>query len=167
MAIAKNNPAATTTGSASEVIGKDISIFSLDYIVANASTGPSGAQQAVLNAIQETRVILAAGATTNSNTEQTFIIEGELDSGLQARIQALGTIDGVDLSGTWDSSSNLKKSWAQRDESSKALCLVRLEMSIPYLRQAASWLMFLTPNLLLANSIAQVTSAQISETVDG
>ena len=76
MAIAKNNPAATTTGSASEVIGKDISIFSLDYIVANASTGPSGAQQAVLNAIQETRVILAAGATSNSDTEQTFIIEG-------------------------------------------------------------------------------------------
>ena len=100
MAIAKNNPAATTTGSASEVIGKDISIFSLDYIVANASTGPSGAQQAVLNAIQETRVILAAGATTNSNTEQTFIIEGQLDSGLAARVQALGTVDGVDLSGT-------------------------------------------------------------------
>ena len=97
MAIAKNNPAATTTGSASEVIGKDISIFSLDYIVANASTGPSGAQQAVLNAIQETRVILAAGATSNSDTEQTFIIEGALDSGLQARVQALGTVDGVNL----------------------------------------------------------------------
>ena len=100
MAIAKNNPAATTTGSASEVIGKDISIFSLDYIVANASTGPDGAQQAVLNAIQETRVILAAGATSNGNTEQTFIIEGELDSGLAARVVALGTVDGVDLSGT-------------------------------------------------------------------
>ena len=34
MAISKANPSATTTGSASEVIGKDISIFSLDYIVA-------------------------------------------------------------------------------------------------------------------------------------
>ena len=54
MAVAKSNPAATTTGSASEVVGKDISIFSLDYINANASTGPEGAQQAVLNAIQET-----------------------------------------------------------------------------------------------------------------
>ena len=67
MAISKANPSATTTGSASEVIGKDISIFSLDYIVAiDGSAGPSGAQQAVL----------------------------------QARIQALGTVDGVDLSGT-------------------------------------------------------------------
>ena len=99
MAVAKTNPAATTTGSASEVVGKDISIFSLDYIVANASTGPSGAQQAVLNAIQESRVILAAGPLSNSNTEQTFIIEGALDSGLQARIRALGTVDSVDLSG--------------------------------------------------------------------
>ena len=101
MAISKANPSATTTGSASEVIGKDISIFSLDYIVAiDGSAGSSGAQQAVLQAIQESRVILAAGPLSNSNTEQTFIIEGELDSGLQARIQALGTVDGVDLSGT-------------------------------------------------------------------
>ena len=101
MAISKANPSATTTGSASEVIGKDISIFSLDYIVAiNGSAGPDGAQQAVLQAIQESRVILAAGPLSNSNTEQTFIIEGELDSGLQARIRALGTVDGVDLSGT-------------------------------------------------------------------
>ena len=101
MAISKANPSATTTGSASEVIGKDISIFSLDYIVAiDGSAGPSGAQQAVLQAIQESRVILAAGPLSNSNTEQTFIIEGELDSGLQSRIQALGTVDGVDLSGT-------------------------------------------------------------------
>tara|TARA_B100000902_G_scaffold34893_1_gene41893 strand:- start:5483 stop:5827 length:345 start_codon:yes stop_codon:yes gene_type:complete len=101
MAISKANPSATTTGSASEVIGKDVSIFSLDYIVAiDGSAGPSGAQQAVLQAIQESRVILAAGPLGNSNTEQTFIIEGELDSGLQARIQALGTVDGVDLSGT-------------------------------------------------------------------
>ena len=101
MAISKANPSATTTGSASEVIGKDISIFSIDYINAiDGSAGPSGAQQAVLQAIQESRVILAAGPLSNSNTEQTFIIEGALDSGLQARIQALGTIDGVDLSGT-------------------------------------------------------------------
>tara|TARA_B100000965_G_C19171741_1_gene574903 strand:- start:65 stop:409 length:345 start_codon:yes stop_codon:yes gene_type:complete len=101
MAISKANPSATTTGSASEVIGKDVSIFSLDYIVAiDGSAGPSGAQQAVLQAIQESRVILAAGPLSNSNTEQTFIIEGELDSGLQGRIQALGTVDGVDLSGT-------------------------------------------------------------------
>ena len=101
MAISKANPSATTTGSASEVIGKDISIFSLDYIVAiDGSAGPSGAEHAVVEAIQESRVILAAGPLSNSNTEQTFIIEGELDSGLQARIQALGTVDGVDLSGT-------------------------------------------------------------------
>ena len=101
MAISKANPSATTTGSASEVIGKDISIFSLDYINAiDGSAGPSGAQQAVLQAIQESRVILAAGPLSNSNTAQTFIIEVELDSGLQARIRALGTVDSVDLSGT-------------------------------------------------------------------
>ena len=48
MAISKANPSATTTGPASEVIGKDISIFSLDYIVAiDGSAGPSGAQQAL------------------------------------------------------------------------------------------------------------------------
>ena len=100
MAIAKTNPSATTTGSASEVVGKDISIFTIDYINAiNGSAGPDGAQQAVLNAIQESRVILAAGGLHNSNTEQTFIIEGALDSGLQARIRALGTVDSVDLSG--------------------------------------------------------------------
>ena len=100
MAISKANPSATTTGSASEVIGKDISIFSIDYINAiNGSAGPNGAQQAVLQAIQESRVILAAGPLSNSYTEQTFIIEGELDSGLQARIRALGTVDSVDLSG--------------------------------------------------------------------
>ena len=99
MAISKANPSATTTGSASEVIGKDISIFSIDYINAiNGSAGPNGAQQAVLQAIQESRVILAAGPLSNSNTEQTFIIEGELDSGLQARIRALGKVDSVDLS---------------------------------------------------------------------
>ena len=69
-------------------------------VAIDGSAGPSGAQQAVLQAIQESRVILAAGPLSNSNTEQTFIIEGELDSGLQARIRALGTVDSVDLSGT-------------------------------------------------------------------
>ena len=57
MAVAKTNPSATTTGSASEVIGKDVSIFTIDYINAiNGSAGPDGAQQAVLNAIQESRL---------------------------------------------------------------------------------------------------------------
>ena len=100
MAISKANPSATTTGSASEVIGKDISIFSIDYINAiNGSAGPNGAQQAVLQAIQESRVILAAGPLSHSNPAQTCISEGELDSGLQARSRALGTVDSVDLSG--------------------------------------------------------------------
>jgi len=100
MAISKANPSATTTGSASEVIGKDVSIFTIDYIVdVSGSAGPSGAQQVVLNAIQETRVILAAGALHNSSTEQTFIVEGALDSGLQARVRSLGTVDSIDLSG--------------------------------------------------------------------
>ena len=94
MAISKANPSATTTGSASEVIGKDISIFSLDYIVAiDGSAGPSGAQQAVLQAIQESRVILAAGPLSNSNTEQTFIIEDEVGLGLQAEFGLWNTVE--------------------------------------------------------------------------
>ena len=98
--VTKVNPAATTLGY--EVIGKDAQFFTIDYINAiNGSAGPNGAQQAVLDTIQTTATIIAAGTLGNSNTEQTFMTEGGaavVVGTLQAAIRALGTVDGVNLS---------------------------------------------------------------------
>ena len=96
----KVNPAATTVPS--NVIGKDVQFFTIDYIAAvNGSAGPLGAQKAVLDSIQETCTILVAGPLGNTNTEQTFLTEG-VDSvvvaTLQTAIRALGTVDSIDLS---------------------------------------------------------------------
>ena len=96
----KVNPAATTVPS--NVIGKDIQLFTVDYINAvNGSAGPLGVQKAVIDTIQQTCTILAAGPIGNSNTEQTFIVEGEYPvvvATLQADIRALGTHDSVNVS---------------------------------------------------------------------
>jgi len=98
----RTNPTATTVPF--ENVGKDLTIFTVDYVNAvNGSAGPEGAQAAVLNTIQQMHTILVAGPLGNTNTEQTFIIEGPLftptgGSDLQAQIQALGTVDSVDLS---------------------------------------------------------------------
>ena len=100
---ARTNPVATAVPF--ENVGKDLTIFTVDYVNAvNGSAGPNGAQAAVLNTIQQMHTVLVAGPLGNSNTEQTFIIEGPLftpTSGttLQAQIRALGTVDSVDLSG--------------------------------------------------------------------
>ena len=102
MAITKVNPTATTLNV--EQVGRDISFFTVDYVNAvNGSAGPNGAQQAVLKTIQTLHTIVATGPLLDSNTQQTFGIEGPLytpagGSTLQASIQALGTVDGVDLS---------------------------------------------------------------------
>jgi len=97
----KVNPAATTVPS--NVIGKDVQIFTVDYIAAvNGSAGPLGAQKAVLDAIQETSTILVAGPLGNSNTEQTFMTEGT-DSVVVATLQAAIRVLGTDLDGTVDS----------------------------------------------------------------
>ena len=99
--ITKLNPTSTTLNF--ESVGKNIDFFTVDYINAiNGSAGPSGAQQAVLNTIQQYGTIIAAGPLVNSNTEQTFAVEGEgavVVATLQAAIRALGTVDSVDLSG--------------------------------------------------------------------
>ena len=96
----KVNPAATTVPSS--VIGKDTQLFTVDYINAvNGSAGPLGVQKAVLDTIQSTSTILAAGPLGNSNTEQTFMLEGSdsmVVATLQAAIRALGTYDSVDVS---------------------------------------------------------------------
>ena len=96
----KVNPAATTVPS--NVVGKDVQIFTVDYIAdISTKTGPLSAQQAVLNTIQENCTILVAGPLGNSDTEQTFMTEG-VDSvvvgTLQTAIQALGTVDSFDFS---------------------------------------------------------------------
>ena len=96
----KLNPSATTVPS--NVIGKDIQLFTVDYINAvNGSAGPLGVQKAVIDSIQTTCTILAAGPLGNSNTEQTFMVEGSdpvVVATLQALIRTLGTHDSVDVS---------------------------------------------------------------------
>ena len=105
--IARVNPASTGGADPSfENIGKDVTIFTLDTQVAvNGSPGPEGAQQAILEVINKMHVILMTGPLGNSNTGQTFMIEGPLytptgGTTLQAQLQALGTVDLLDLSGT-------------------------------------------------------------------
>lgn len=100
--VTKVNPTATTLNY--EVVGRDLTFFTVDYINAiNGSVGPAGAHDAVLKTIMTLHTIVAAGPLTDSNTQQTFCIEGPLftpagGSTLQASIRALGTVDGVDLS---------------------------------------------------------------------
>jgi len=100
----RTNPIATTVPF--ENVGKDLTIFTVDYVNAvNGSAGPEGAQAAVLNTIQQMHTVLVAGPLGNTNTEQTFIIEGPLftptnGTTLEAQLQALGTVDSVDLSST-------------------------------------------------------------------
>ena len=109
--VTRVNPSATTTNY--EVVGKDITFFTVDYINAvNGSAGPAGAQAAVLQAIQANATIIAAGPLLDTNTQQTFAVEGDFNitaqwdgtnsetwfADLEDRIQALGTVDGVDLS---------------------------------------------------------------------
>ena len=100
--LTKTHPVATTTD---VELGQNLTFFTVDYVNAiNASTGPAGAQQAVLNTIQNTATIAAIGPLVNSNTEQTFAVEATGGNGtvvastLQTAIRALGTVDSVDLS---------------------------------------------------------------------
>ena len=53
-----------------------------------------------MRAIEDTAVIIAAGPLGNSNTEQTFMVEGNnvVVATLQTAIQALGTYDSVNVS---------------------------------------------------------------------
>jgi hypothetical protein len=96
----KVNPAATSTDV--EMIGKDVQLFTVDYINAvNGSAGPSGVQSAVLDKIMQTATIIAVGPLGNGNTEQTFMTEGAdsvVVATLQADIRTLGTYDSVDVS---------------------------------------------------------------------
>ena len=102
--VTKVNPTSTTLNY--EVVGAEINFFTVDYINAiNGSVGPAGAHQLVLNTIQNTKTIVAAGPLADTNTQQTFAVEGDLTateaSALQVAIRALGAAAGdvaVDLS---------------------------------------------------------------------
>ena len=111
--ITKSNPSATTTNV--ETVGKDLTFFTVDYINAvNGSAGPTGVQKAVIDLIQNRGVIAAIGPLFDTNTQQTFAIEGtfplniytavdgttglSLVGALQDDIRNLGTFDGVDVS---------------------------------------------------------------------
>jgi hypothetical protein len=100
---ARVNPVATTLNV--EQVGPDISFFTVDYINTGvaASNGPNGVQQAVLRTIQTLHTIICTGPIIDSDSQQTFAIQGPLytpngGTTLQAAIQALGTVDGVDVS---------------------------------------------------------------------
>jgi hypothetical protein len=96
------NPASTTLNV--EQVGRNISFFTVDYINdVSGSDGPGETQQLVLNAIQTLHTIVAIGPLVDSNTQQTFAIEGDLytpqnGQTLQATIRDLTTTGGVDVS---------------------------------------------------------------------
>lgn len=100
--LTKTHPVATITDVEAS---QNLTFFTVDYVAANTSTGPDGAQQAVLKAIQDTATIVAIGPLLDTNTQQTFAVEATGGNGtivaatLQTAIQALATVDGVDLSG--------------------------------------------------------------------
>ena len=92
-------------------IGKTISLIEVTYPAAvNTKTGPASTIQAVHNAIQNEFNILGFGALTDTNTVQAIMIEGDygtdtydgtnsetLAAHLEDVVQALGTVDGIDL----------------------------------------------------------------------
>lgn len=112
-AVTRTNPAAVTTDY--EVVGKTLTFFTVDYVNAiNGSDGPEGAHAKVLETIGANATIVMAGPLLDTNTQQTFAVEGDFDgitatwdgtnsetwyADLEDRIQALGTVDSVDLSG--------------------------------------------------------------------
>jgi len=98
--VIKVNP--TTVAQAFEQVGKDVTWFNVTFAAdPTASTGPTGAIQAVYGAIQLMGTIIAAGPV--SATNQSFGVEGVFDAShlaqVQTDIQALGTVDSVDVSG--------------------------------------------------------------------
>ena len=98
--VTKINPIVVTTNF--EQVGKNVTWFNVVFLVSPvASTGPLGAIQTVYAQIQTISTIIAAGPV--SATAQSFGVEGEFSATdlaqVQAAIQAVGIIDGVDLSG--------------------------------------------------------------------
>ena len=94
--VTRSHPAATSTDV--EMMGANMSFFTVDYVATNASTGPEGAQAASHNCISYHNNVVAIGPMLDSNTQQTFAVEGTpVAATLQAAIRALGTVDSVNL----------------------------------------------------------------------
>jgi hypothetical protein len=92
------SPAATTSNT--EMVGANMTFFTVDYVATNASTGPAGAQAAAHQTIGSTNTIVAIGPMLDTNTQQTFAVEGTLVAAtMQTAIRALGTVDSVSLAG--------------------------------------------------------------------
>lgn len=96
-------------------IGKKVTLIEITYAAAvDAKTGPESAIQATHNAIMGAGFnILGYGALTDTNTVSAMMIEGEYGSDtydgsnseslavhLEDVVQALGTVDGIDLGST-------------------------------------------------------------------
>lgn len=107
--VTRVNPASVETNW--EVVGKDIGFFTVDYISdVGGSLGPDEVVDSVYRAIQQLTTIIAAGPLFDGDTQQTFAVEPLLLSGtsepaendqitqIENAIQALGTVDSIDLS---------------------------------------------------------------------
>ena len=96
-------------------IGKKVTLLEITYAAAvDAKTGPLSAIQETHNAIMGAGFnILGYGALTDTNTVSAMMIEGEYGSDtydgsnsetlavhLEDVVQALGTVDGINLGGT-------------------------------------------------------------------
>ena len=98
------NPAAVTQPFST--VGKELTFCRVPAGAAiNAKTGPGSTIEAIINAVQTCGTILHMGAVHSSNQKIDFILEGSIPltgadkNSLTAAIQALGTVDSVDLSG--------------------------------------------------------------------
>ena len=95
--VTRVSPTATSTDV--EMMGGNMTFFTVDYVATNASTGPEGAQASTHKVVGNTNTVVAIGPMLDSNTQQTFAVEGTLDAAtMQASIRALGTVDSIDLS---------------------------------------------------------------------
>jgi len=107
--VTKVNPAVAETNW--EVVGKDLGFFTVDYISdVSGSLAPDEVVDSVYRTIQQLTTIVAAGPLFDGGTQQTFAVEPLLLSGdadpaendqitqIQNAIQALGTVDSIDLS---------------------------------------------------------------------
>ena len=113
---ARVNPVSTTTNY--EVVGRDISFFTVNYAAAvNNSAGPAGAQAAVLQAIMQMHTIICVGPLIGTNAQQTFAIEGPLYTPsdvtlisatyLQDLINGFGVVDTINLASATVTATNL------------------------------------------------------------
>ena len=102
----RTNPPLASTSFNTESMGGNMNFFTVDYIVAiNGGLGPigsaTGALQAALAAMQKTCTIVAMGPLMDSNTQQTYAVEGDATvATLQTAIRALANpTGGVNMSG--------------------------------------------------------------------